>query len=135
MQIRKIGIGILLTVALLSSAIVHAKPPGTASNDNLPFCPCFSTSEIDNGYANQDVTECIDDRAFFGIGDDLARTIISFLGGGDVEVYSADGGASWLCYMTGAEIGPLVGFNDIGFTNAMACRQTVVNSQTWTRCP
>jgi len=132
MQTRKIGIGILLTVALLSNPIVHAAKPGT-SNDNLPFCPCFSTSEIDNGYANQDVTECIDDRAFFGFGDNQAKTEISFLGGAVVDIYTADGGASWACYMTGA--GSLVAFYDIGFTNAMACRQTVVNSQTWARCP
>lgn len=110
----------------------------------LPFCPCFSTEEINNAF-NGITAEatCDDDRVLLGTDVDAA-TKLGYGGGADpgfiVGARTRDG-ITWECIMgdvlPGNELNLIVYFTDIGFTNAMACRLAIMNSTVWTEtgCP
>ena len=127
----------------INSAMAGKKPKkviiaNTAQKPVLtqPFCPCFTTEEIEAELAGPS-TECIDDRVLEeGIGSitrmDSANALVNVSG-----KFDASSGYSYGCALgrIGMDVEFVVFFPDIGFTNMMACRLTIINSPSWKSCP
>ena len=160
-------LGTIFSVALLSTSLVDAKgrhrfPPikvtvqntpgvtietespipvtiqnGGADGSAQPFCPCFSTEEIEAELAGP-ATECVDDRVLEeGTGSITRMDSLNAL----VYVngrFDASSGYSYGCGISrilGMDTEAVVFFPDIGFTNMMACRLTIIKSPSWGSCP
>ena len=109
---------------------------GGTNGSAQPFCPCFATEEIETELAGP-ATECIDDRVLEeGIGSitrmDSVNALVNVSGR-----FNASSGYSYGCSLgrIGMDVDFVVSFPDIGFTNMMACRLTIINSPSWETCP
>jgi hypothetical protein len=149
---------IILVLTLPISAICAPPQPGThpgphvnITNDalavevtkQLPFCPCFSTDEINSFLGNSEVSLCEDDRVVgtsgIGVTTIVTNTLDSTQKSVSVEGISDECALSWSCKMvvviSGSPAEVVLDYFDIGFTNAMACRLAIINSNGWTQCP
>ncbi len=160
------AIGIVLTVAMLGMSpadargrhhfpgikvIVNNTPGVTIENESpipvtiqnggsggsaQPFCPCFTTEEIEAELAGP-ATECIDDRVLDeSLGSITRMDSINALAGVSGRFNPASG-YSYSCSLgrIGMDVDFVVSFRDIGFTNMAACRLTIINSPSWETCP
>lgn len=108
---------------------------GSAIDSMQPFCPCFSTEEIDATIGDLTIVECNDDRIGTGSapqnvsGTSMLAGPLALAG---VAVGSTD---NYHCTLVDENNNGIVSFDEIGFTNAMACRLAIINSSAWQRCP
>ena len=110
---------------------------GGGDGSAQPYCPCFAAEEIEAELAGSP-TECLDDRVLEdGIGSltrmDSVNALV-FVSGRS----NASAGYSYACGLSrilGMDTEPVVFFPDIGFTNMMACRSTIINTPSWGGCP
>jgi len=110
---------------------------GNANGSIQPFCPCFTTEEIEAELAGPPV-ECLDDRILSESNGSLTRmdsenALVSVSGKVDASLNYSYGCS--LGRIVGGDVDFVVSFPDIGFTNMMACRLTIINSPSWQVCP
>jgi len=119
--------------------ITNTPVPVTIQNDGIaqPYCPCFTTEEIEAALAGPPV-ECTDDRVVFDDGYSTTRidseNTLIFVSGVEDASLNTNYGCSIGRFEEGG-IRALVDFPSIGFTNMMACRLTIINSPSWQDCP
>ncbi len=110
---------------------------GGANGSAQPFCPCFTTEEIEAELAGPP-TECIDDRVLEeGLGSITRMDSVNALVNVSGRLDSSSGSYLYGCGLgrLGMDVELIVSFPDIGFTNMMACRSTIINSPSWQSCP
>ena len=124
-----------LSIFTLILAGVMTTITATAGDKGVqPFCPCFTTEEIEAQLKESVIASCIDDRVNIEPG-----TSITSISNNNYSV-SIEGrplifpDSTYSCQIVaGGDF--VVAFSDIGFTNAMACRLTIINSPSWKNCP
>ena len=134
----------IIALVFLSTNVFGAKVDDKAQDVNVlsyppqqPFCPCFSIEDVEAVLAGgTEVVYCNDDR---DATDDYIEIAIRNDNGDVVQVTGINPDNDYYtCYLGNvSQQDIVVGIPNIGLTNAMACRLTIINSPTWKNsdCP
>jgi hypothetical protein len=133
---------ILLFVAVLFTSVIGINSAMAKPKPVVPFCPCFTAKEIKATLAGSKVIACQDIRHLARPTDLLITSVTTDNGFGDPGFEAAifgqedsTGNNVYSCSLGDGITLDLVGIKDIGLTNAMACRLTIINSSPWKKCP
>jgi len=131
---------ILLFVTVLFTSVVGIN--SAMAKPKAPFCPCFTTKEIKATLAGSKVIACQDKRILARPTDFLITSVTTDNGFGDpgfeANIFGQEDSSGKNVYSCNLGDGitlDLVQIKDIGLTNAMACRLTIINSSPWKQCP